>query len=109
MARPVPLRLASVLDRQLEGRDYVCGDDLTIADIAIYPWLRGYKWSKVDITARENVMTWIERVRARPGVERGLAYGVPKEEIDSWSKERRDQYRSRGATIASNEQLRSDA
>jgi len=102
------LRLASVLDRQLEGRDYVCGDELTIADISMYPWLRGYKWSKVDITGCERVMDWLERVRARPGVERGLAYGVPKDEIDSWSKERREQYRRSGASIAANEKLRSD-
>ena len=106
--RKEALRLSSVLDRQLEGRDYVCGDELTIADISIYPWLRGYKWSKVDITERKNVMGWIDRVRARPGVERGLAYGVPKDEIDSWSKERRNQFRSSGTTIAANEKLPED-
>lgn len=99
------LRLTGVLDRQLEGRDYLCGGDLTIADIAAYPWLRGYKWSKVDITPNANVMAWIDRVRARPGVERGLAYGVPKDEIDSWSKERRERYKKSGASIASNERL----
>ncbi len=101
-------RLMSVLDRQLEGRDFVCSDDLTIADIALYPWVRGYKWSKVDITDRPNVMAWVDRVRARPGVERGLAYGVPKDEIDKWSKERRASYRKGGASIASNKGLRSD-
>ena len=101
-------RLAGVLDRQLEGRPFVCGDDLTIADIAIYPWLRGWKWSKVDITDRPNVMPWIDRVRARPGVGRGLAYGVPEDEIDKWSKERRASYARNGASIASNERLRSD-
>jgi len=99
------LRLAAVLDRRLEGRDYICGHDLTIADIATYPWLRGYKWSKVDITGNANVMAWIDRVRARPGVERGLAYGVPKDEIDSWSKERRESYKKSGASIASNEKI----
>ncbi len=96
------LRLARVLNTQLEGKDYVCGADLTVADIAIYPWLRGYKWSKVDITPYTNVMEWIARVRARPAVERGLAFGVPKNEIDSWSKERRAQYKQGGNTIADN-------
>ncbi|MCR9098233.1 MAG: glutathione S-transferase N-terminal domain-containing protein [bacterium] len=103
------LRLAGVLDRQLEGRDYIAGDDLTIADVATYPWLRGYKWSKVDITPNANVMAWIDRVRARPGVERGLAYGVPKDEIDSWSTERRESYKRSGASIASNENLLRDS
>ncbi len=101
-------RLSGVLDRQLEGRDFVCGDDFTIADIAIYPWLRGWKWSKVDLTDRPNVLAWLKRVRARPGVGRGLAYGVPEGEIDRWSQERRESYAKGGASIASNERLRSD-
>ncbi len=96
------LRLMGVLDRQLAGRDYVCGNNLTIADIALYPWVRGYKWSKVDITPYENVFNWVSRVRARPAVERGLAYGVPKDEIDQWSAERKAQYRKGGASIAAN-------
>ena len=101
-------RLAGVLDRQLADREYVAGADFTIADIALYPWLRGWKWSKVDITDRPNVMAWIERVRARPGVGRGLAYGVPDDEIDKWSEDRRASYARRGAGIASNESLRSE-
>ncbi|MEN8162152.1 MAG: glutathione binding-like protein, partial [Myxococcota bacterium] len=101
-------RLAGVLEHQLAGRDFVCGDCFTIADIALYPWLRGWKWSKVDLTDRPNVLAWIDRVRARPGVERGLAYGVPQDEIDRWSPERRAQYSRSGASIASNTRLRSD-
>ncbi len=101
-------RLAAVLDARLEGRDYVCGAEFTIADIAIYPWLRGWKWSKVDITSRGNVMAWIDRVRARPGVGRGLAYGVPKDEIDQWSEKTKARYAKGGKSIASNENLPSD-
>ena len=101
-------RLVAVLDKRLEGRDFVCGEALTIADIAIYPWVRGWKWSKVDITDRPNVMAWVKRVRARPGVERGLAYGVPKDEIDQWSEERKAAYARGGASIAGNRRLRSD-
>ena len=102
-------RLTSVLDQRLEGRAYVCGEDLTIADIAIYPWLRGWKWSKVDITPFANVVAWVDRVRARPGVGRGLAWGVPKDEVDQWSEERKAQYRRNGASIASNANLPDDA
>jgi GST-like protein len=101
-------RLAAVLDRQLEGQNFVCGDSFSIADIAIYPWLRGYKWSKVDISDRPNVMAWLTRVRARPGVERGLAYGVPKDEIDRWSEKRRERYARGGASIADNQRLKGD-
>ena len=34
-------RLMGVLSRQLEGKDWVCGDTFTIADIALYPWVQG--------------------------------------------------------------------
>lgn len=100
------LRLMDVFDKQLESRDYICGDNLTIADIALYPWVRGWKWSKVIIVDHTNVMAWIERVRARPGVGRGLAYGVPKDEVDQWSAERKAQYKQGGASIADNTKLR---
>ena len=94
------LRLASVMDRQLQNHKWVAGDTFSIADIALYPWLRGWKWSKVDISRTPAVLDWVNRVRARPGVERGIAYGVPAGEIDQWSEERKAQYRRNGAQIA---------
>ncbi|MCH1523267.1 MAG: glutathione S-transferase C-terminal domain-containing protein [Arenicellales bacterium] len=102
-------RLVHVLDKQLADNPWVCGDTFTIADISIYPWIRGWKWSKVNITDLPRVENWVKRVRARPAVERGLAYGVPKDEIDQWSEERKAQYRKGGSTIASNAKLRSEA
>ena len=101
------LRLANVLDRKLEGRDYICGKEISIADIAIYPWMRGWKWSKIILVECENVMAWIDRVRARPGVERGLSFGIPKDEIDQWSEKRKKDTAASGAAIASNEVLKS--
>ena len=94
------LRLASVMDRQLQNHKWVAGDTFSIADIALYPWLRGWKGSKVDITRTPAVMDWVNRVRARQGVERGIAYGVPAGEIDQWSEERKAEYRRNGAQIA---------
>jgi len=102
------LRLVAVLDRQLELHDYVCGDSFTIADISIWCWIRSWKWAKVDITGKPRVLEWVRRVRARPGVERGISFGVPKEEIDQFSEERKAQYRKSGASIASNDRLPSD-
>lgn len=99
------LRLVSVLDHKLGDNPWVCGDTFTIADIALYPWIRGWKWSKVNITTKPRVMEWVDRVRARPAVERGLAYGVPKEEIDQWSEERKARTAKSGSTIASNKNV----
>ena len=95
-------RLLRVLDKQLLGRAYVCGDDLTIADIAIFPWIRGYKWSKIDITLHPNVLAWKERVHGRAGVLRGLAYGVKSGEEDQWSEETKKRYAAGGSFMASN-------
>ena len=100
------MRLMSVLSTRLTGRTYVCGENLTIADIAIYPWVRSWKWSKVPVIEFPNLMEWIDRVRARPGVARGLGYGVDPAEIDQWSTERKARYAKGGATIAGNENLR---
>ena len=95
-------RLLRVLDTQLEGKAYVCGDDLTIADIAIFPWIRGYKWSKIDITLHPNVIAWKERVHGRAGVMRGLACGVTSGEVDQWSEETKKRYAAGGTFMASN-------
>jgi len=94
------IRLVTVLNDQLKKQPWLAGDTFTIADIALYPWLRAWKWSKVDITPYPLVMSWIDRVRSRPGVGRGLAYGVPEGEIDQWTEERKAQYRRNGAIIA---------
>lgn len=102
------LRLMAVLARQLGDNPWVCGTSFTIADIALYPWVRGWKWSKIDITSYPNVVEWVQRVRARPGVERGISYGVPKDEIDQWSEARKAQYRKSGASIADNAKLKTD-
>jgi hypothetical protein len=48
-------------------------------------------------------MSSTKRVRARPGVGRGLAYCVPPDEIDQWSEERKARYARGGAVIASSD------
>ena len=72
---------------------------MSIADFALYPWVRAHKWARVPIDGLDQVSAWLTRVRARPGVERGLAVGVPKDEIDQWSAERKAQYKRGGSSI----------
>jgi GSH-dependent disulfide-bond oxidoreductase len=67
-------RLYGVLDRQLEGNDYVAGD-YSIADMAIFPWAARHDWHEVDLTAYPNVLRWYRAVAERPAVQRG--YQVP--------------------------------
>ena len=60
----------------------------------------------MNITNRPAVMAWVDRVRARPGVERGLGYGIPKEEIDQWSAERKVSTAQGGSSIANNQNIK---
>ena len=102
------LRLLAVMDRQLERHAYLASDAFTIADIAALPWIRGYKWTKIDITTRPRVAEWLARCRARPGVDRGFSYGVPAAEKDRFSQERRAEYKAMGAAMAANDKLKTD-
>jgi len=69
-------RLYGVLDRRLEGRDFVAGD-YSIADIAIWPWISRFEWQEVDLNKFPNVKRWYTTIAARPAVQRG--YKVPKD------------------------------
>jgi GSH-dependent disulfide-bond oxidoreductase len=69
-------RLYSVLDTQLDGRDYIAGD-YSIADIACWPWISRYEWQEIDLADYPNVRTWYRRILDREAVRRG--YQVPKD------------------------------
>ena len=65
-------RLYGVLDRQLAGQDYVAGD-YSIADMAIYPWVRGWQAQQQRLEELPNVAAWLDRIAARPAVQRAYA------------------------------------
>ena len=69
-------RLYGVLDKQLEGQDFICGD-YSIADMACWPWGARYEWQRVDLTQFPNVLRWYKALRARDAVIKG--YQVPKD------------------------------
>jgi GST-like protein len=70
------LRLYGVLDRRLEGRNYIAGD-YSIADIATWPWISRFEWHKVDLNQFPNVKRWYVSIAKRPAVQKG--YQVPKD------------------------------
>ncbi|CAI8731417.1 Disulfide-bond oxidoreductase YfcG [Pseudomonas sp. IT-P218] len=74
-------RLLSVLDKRLEGRDWIMGERYTIADIATFPWVRNLigfyeAGDLVGIQNFPNVTRVLEKFLARPAVKRGLE--IPK-------------------------------
>lgn len=67
-------RLYGVLDKQLKGKDYICGE-YTIADMACWPWVSRYEWQQIDLANYPNVRAWYQRLLARDAVQKG--YHVP--------------------------------
>lgn len=67
-------RLYSVLDHQLEGRDYIAGE-YSIADIATIGWANGHEKQGMDIEEFPNFARWHARMNARPAVARALKIG----------------------------------
>jgi GST-like protein len=65
-------RLYGVLDRRLDGRDYVAGD-YSIADMAIWPWCRAPERRGIDHAEYPHVQRWFDRLAARPAVQRAVA------------------------------------
>ncbi|MDY7015173.1 MAG: glutathione S-transferase N-terminal domain-containing protein [Cyanobacteriota bacterium] len=70
-------RLLEVLDKQLEGRTYLLGDEFTIVDIATYPWTRAYYWAKVSVEGLDRLQAWFKRIDARPATQRALELPKP--------------------------------
>jgi len=74
-------RLLGVMEAQLDGRQWIMGDDYTIADISLLGWVRnlnGFYGAReiVDFDRLKHVPVWLERGLARPAVQRGLE--IPK-------------------------------
>ena len=65
-------RLYGVLDRRLAKSKYVAGGEYTIADMAIFPWLRSWKNQGIDWNDFPHVKGWFDEIAARPAVQRGV-------------------------------------
>jgi glutathione S-transferase len=71
-------RLYEVLEARLRDRAFLI-DDYSIADIAAFPWVEAHAWSGVSIDGLTNLAAWLERIAARPAVQRGLAIPEPRD------------------------------
>lgn len=74
-------RLLGVLETRLQGRQWIMGEDYSIADIATLGWVRNLvgfygAGELVDYQSLRQVPAWLERCLARPAVQRGL--GIPQ-------------------------------
>ena len=71
-------RLYSVLETRLkENGDWLVGDKMTIADIAIYPWVNVSFYGDIDMSEFPKLREWSDRIFAREAVRRGMDVPVP--------------------------------
>ncbi len=69
-------RLYGVLDARLKDHEYLAGD-YSIADIANWTWVSLHAWAGVAIDDLPHLQRWIELIRVRPAVQRGIAIPEP--------------------------------
>ncbi|MFT3966707.1 MAG: glutathione S-transferase N-terminal domain-containing protein [Sphingobium sp.] len=71
-------RLLGVLDQRLKGREWIMDGDFTIADLSLFGWVRALleiydAKAAVSFDDLNALPAWLERVLARPAIQRGLA------------------------------------
>ena len=77
-------RLFGVMDGHLKGREYLA-NELSIADIANWAWVRIYDWSGVSIDNFPHLSAWLDRLDQRPAFQKGIK--TPPSEYEEKAKE----------------------
>lgn len=74
-------RIMSVLNTRLEGQDYLAGNEYTIADMAVAPWIRLCEihpaCADLPLNKNTNLKNWWDRVSARPATQKGFEIPEP--------------------------------
>ena len=64
-------RLYSVMNKRLAQSRYLGGAEYSVADMAVYPWLRSWKNQGIDWNDHPHLRGWFDEIGARPAVQRG--------------------------------------
>jgi GSH-dependent disulfide-bond oxidoreductase len=65
-------RLYGVINKRLAQSTYLGGREYSIADIAVFPWLRSWKNQGVEMADYPHLKGWFDEIARRPSVQRGL-------------------------------------
>ena len=65
-------RLYGVIDKQLSKNKFIAGKTYSIADIAIFPWLRSWENQGITLTDYPHLKAWFDGIAVRPAVQRGV-------------------------------------
>jgi GST-like protein len=71
-------RLYRILNERLSEAPYVAGDFYSIADMAIWPWARGWEGQEQTMDDKPHMKRWLDEIAARPATERAVAVGLEK-------------------------------
>jgi GST-like protein len=93
-------RLYGVMNKRLAKSRYLGGPQYSIADMAVFPWLRSWKNQGIDWDDHPHLKGWFDEIGARPAVQRGVEVlaGLRKLLTDDSAREvlfGKDQYRAR--------------
>jgi GST-like protein len=82
-------RLYGVMDKRLAKSKYIGGPEYSVADIAIFPWLRSWKNQGIDWADYPHLKGWFDEIAARPAVQRGVEVlaDLRKPLVDSQARE----------------------
>jgi GST-like protein len=80
-------RLYGVLDRQLGVRRFAATDGFTIADMAIWPWAKGWETQEQTLGDKPHLARWLGEVGDRPAVQRGMAVAADRRSSAPMSRE----------------------
>lgn len=68
-------RLYGVLNKHLEGREWVAASEYSIADMAIYPWIVPHETQKQNLNDFPHLKKWFEKMAKRPAVIKAYEVG----------------------------------
>ena len=66
-------RLYGVMNKQLSQHRFIAGNSYSVADMAIFPWLRSWQNQGIDWADYPHLKVWFDRLEARPAVQRAVA------------------------------------
>ncbi|MDP3653441.1 MAG: glutathione binding-like protein [Rhodoferax sp.] len=101
-------RLFRVLDGHLQDHEYLAGD-YSIADIANWAWVRTHRWSGVEVDDLPHLQRWLEAIRARPAVQRGLQAPPSTLELRRDSEEKAKEFSEKARSMVEMGQSKTSA
>ena len=73
-------RIYTELDQRLSNSKFLSGDDYTIADIGVFPWIARHEWHDIGLSNYKNLTRWYNDISKREAVIKGFSF-MNKNEI----------------------------